>query len=328
MKRARAIRFGEPAEVVSLFDIPLGEPRADQAQVKVAASPINPADLLRIRGLYGHGDSAPSVPFAAGIEGVGHVEAVGAEVTNVKPGDLVTLARVDGIWGERLNVKAAALTALPAGADPHQAAMLVVNPPTAECMLSDFTDLAEGDWVIQNAANSAVGRHLIKLAARRGVRTVNVVRRAGLAESLAAAGADAVVEDGEDLAERVREATGGALAKLAIDAVGGAATARLAACLETGATVVVYGLLSGEDPCVPARLVVFNDIRVRGFLLPRALAARSAAEVGALYARLTALVLDGTLAADIEATYPLDRIAEALRHAERGGRAGKVLITP
>ena len=67
--------------------------------MKVAASPINPADLLRIRGLYGHGASAPTLPFSAGIEGVGHVEAVGAEVTNVKPGDLVTLARIDGIWG-------------------------------------------------------------------------------------------------------------------------------------------------------------------------------------------------------------------------------------
>lgn len=328
MKRARVVRFGEPAEVVSLFDLPLGEPKADEALVAVVASPVNPADLLRIRGLYGYGESAPVLPFWAGIEGVGRVEAVGEDVSNVVVGDLVTLARVAGIWGEKLNAKADGLVVLPADADPLQAAMIVVNPPTAECMLTDYVDLAEGDWVIQNAANSAVGKHVIRLAAAKGLRTLNVVRREGLEEALSDLGADAVLVDGDDLAERVAETTGGTLPKLAIDAVGGEATGRLAHCLPFGGTVVVYGLLSGEDSRVPVAPVVFNDIRIRGFLLPHALASRTPQEVQALYARLTALVLDGTLAVPIEAIYPLSELPDALQHAERGGRGGKIIIKP
>jgi len=328
MKRARVVRFGEPAKVVSLFDLPLGEPKAGEAQVAVLASPINPADLLRIRGEYGYGPSAPTLPFWAGTEGVGRVEAVGEDVSSVQVGDLVMLARVNGIWGEKLNAEAAGLVTLPADADPLQAAMLVVNPPTAECMLSDFVDLVEGAWVIQNAANSAVGHHVIRLAAAKGVRTLNVVRRQGLEEALTDAGADLVLVDGDDLAERVAEATDGALSRLAIDAVGGEATGRLAGCLEKDGTVVVYGLLSGEDSRVPVSLTVFNDIRIRGFLLSHALAARTPEEVQALYARLNGLVLAGTLAVTVEAIYPLSELSDALKHAERPGRGGKILIKP
>ena len=79
---------------------------------------------------------------------------------------------------------------------------------------------------------------------------------------------------------------------------------------------------------MPAALCVFNDIRLHGFFLPRALGARSAQEVGALYGRRLGLITDGALTVDIEASYPLDNIGAALDHAERGGRAGKILITP
>jgi NADPH:quinone reductase-like Zn-dependent oxidoreductase len=328
MKRAQITRFGPPPEVVELVEVELARPGPGEALVRVEASPINPADLLKCRGLYGTGKSAPTLPFWGGVEGVGRVEQVGADVTHLKPDDLVTLARTEGVWGERLLANASLLAPLPAAADPLQVAMVVVNPPTAELMLTDFVALSPGDWVIQDAANSAVGHHVIRLARLKNLRTVNVVRRPGLADGLAAHGADVVVEDGEGLMERVKEATGGALARLAIDAVGGAATARLAACLEPGGTVVNYGLLSGEDCRMPATMTVFNDIRLAGFWLPRALAARSREEIAALYARLTGLVLDGTLKAEVEATYPLARIADALAHAERSGRTGKVLITP
>ncbi len=92
--------------------------------------------------------------------------------------------------------------------------------------------------------------------------------------------------------------------------------------------MINYGLLNGEDCRMPVRLVVFNDIRLRGFFFPRGLATRSPADVGALYKRLLEQIMDGTLAVDIEQTYPLDRIRDALDHAERGGRSGKILITP
>ena len=116
---------------------------------------------------------------------------------------------------------------LPAGIDLRQAAMVRINPPTAQLMLSDFVDLKPGDWVIQNVANSAVGRLLIVLARQRGLHTVNVVRRAELEGELKTLGADIVVVDGDDLAQRVVAATGDARIMLGVEAIGGAATGRL-----------------------------------------------------------------------------------------------------
>ena len=328
MKRAQVSRFGKPSEVIELVDMDLPAPGPGEARIKIAASPINPADILKCHGHYGYGESVPKMPHWGGVEGAGHVVELGAGVANVKVGDLVNLARVEGVWGEEAIVPAARLNAFPADADPLQVAMLTVNPPTAELMLTDFVDLEAGDWVIQNAANSAVGHHVIRLAKARGCKSINVVRRDDLVAPLKSHGADVVVVDGDDLLDRVLAETGGALARLGIDAVGGGATARLAACLAPGGTVVNYGLLSGEDCRMPARLVVFNDIRLRGFFLPHGLAARSPADVGALYKRLLGQIMDGTLTVNIEQTYPLDRIRDALDHAERGGRSGKILITP
>lgn len=328
MKRAQVSRFGKPSEVIELVDMDLPAPGPGEARIKIAASPINPADILKCHGQYGYGESVPKMPHWGGVEGAGHVVELGAGVTNVKVGDLVNLARVEGVWGEEAIVPATRLNAFPADADPLQVAMLTVNPPTAELMLTDFVDLAAGDWVIQNAANSAVGHHVIRLAKARGCKSINVVRRGDLVAPLKSHGADVVVVDGDDLLDRVVAETGGVLARLGIDAVGGGATARLAACLAPGGTVVNYGLLSGEDCRMPARLVVFNDIRLRGFFLPHGLAARSPADVGALYKGLLGQIMDGTLTVGIEQTYPLDRIRDALDHAERGGRSGKILITP
>ena len=126
--------------------------------------------------------------------------------------------------------------------------MVRINPPTAQLMLSDFVDLKAGDWVIQNVANSAVGRLLIVLARQRGLRTVNVVRRADLAGELKALGADVVIVDGDDLAARVAKATGDAPIKLGVEAIGGAATGRIVDSVATDGTVVHYGSMSGEDP--------------------------------------------------------------------------------
>ncbi len=126
--------------------------------------------------------------------------------------------------------------------------MVRINPPTAALMLSDFVDLKPGDWVIQNVANSAVGRLLIVLARQRGLRTVNVVRRAELADELKALGGDRVLVDGDDLAPRVARQTAEARIMLGVEAIGGAATGRLADCIATDGTLVHYGSMSGEDP--------------------------------------------------------------------------------
>lgn len=328
IKAVRYSQFGKAHEVAELIDLPdPGPPGAGEVRVDVEASPINPADLLQFEGKYGA--APPPLPVMAGGEGVGIVRAVGAGVTHLKPGDRVLLLFAGrGNWRTALNAKAAKLFALPA-ADPLQLAMLTVNPPTALLMLERFAKLAPGDWVLQNAANSGVGHNVIVLARRRGLRSINVVRRASLVAELKALGADEVLLDGPDLPARVAAVTGAAhLPRLAIDAVAGGATGRLARCLGEGGVVVNYGMLS-DHPCeMPPGDVVFRDISLRGFWLARWFATVTPEEMRETYGQLVSLIADGTIHVAVEATYPLTQAREALAHAAREGRRGKVLITP
>ncbi len=155
----------------------------------------------------------------------------------------------------------------PSEGDPIQFAMIMANPPTAWLLLKSVIDLKPGDWVIQNAANSAVGQYVMQLAKIYGLKTVNVVRRDGLDDFIARAGGDVCAVDGPDLGERVKEATGGAEIKLAIDAVAGDATQHLADCLSDKGTIANYGLLSAE----PCRLlpddIIFREITLTGVWL-------------------------------------------------------------
>lgn len=264
--------------------------------------------------------------MTGGLEGVGRVAAIGTGVSHVKVGDRVLLPG-PGTWRERFKVSAQGLFALPQDVDPRQLAMLRGNPPSAYLMLHDFVALRTGQWVIQNAANSGVGQWLIVLAREAGVKTVNVVRRPELIEQLRAFGADEVLVDGPDLDQRVRAAIGQGALPLAIDAIGGSATQRLARCVDDGGIVVNYGLLSG-DPCVvDARDTVFRDVSLRGFWLKRWFVQTPSERIAPLLSALASKLADGRLAVQVEAVYPFGRIREALAHAGREGRAGKILLS-
>jgi len=190
--------------------------------------------------------------------------------------------------------------------------------------------LQAGDWVIQNAANSSVGQNICRLAAHRKIRTINVVRRMEAGRTASEAGGDIIlVHDGADaqrLAHEAREAAKGAPIKLAIDAVGGSTTNALAACVADGQRVVNYGLLSGNACEIDPYHLVFRGLTLSGFWLATWFRAAGKPKVSALYARLAGLLADGTIGSKIAATYPLERYADAVRHAARGGRDGKVLF--
>jgi mitochondrial enoyl-[acyl-carrier protein] reductase / trans-2-enoyl-CoA reductase len=322
MRFAQFDRFGEPTEVVQIVEVAAPVPGAGQALVTVLAAPINPADLLLITGTHAY---RPPLPARIGVEGVGVVTALGPGDHDVAVGDSVLLP-AGGTWSEQVAAESAALTPLPQGIDPIQAAMLGVNPITAMCLLDQFRPLAAGDWLIQNAANSAVGRLVIRIAASRGIRTINVVRRADVIPELVALGADVTLVDGEDLPERVAAATGEAPLHLALDAIAGAASSRLARCLAPDSTLVVYGLLSGEPVQVPTARVVFEGITVTGFSRIRALAAMGRQEARARYAELARLVIAGQLTSEVAAVYPLADVRAALGHVGQEGRDGKIVL--
>lgn len=326
MKRIELVRHDRPDLACEAIDVPdPGAPDENEAVVSIKCAAINPADLLIFEGRY---PGPEDLPAPVGIEGAGIVEAVGSGVTDLAPGDhVISLGRAN--WAQKVTGDASTFVKLPKELDFRLAAQLKANPPSAKLMLSDYEDLEPGDWVVQNAANSAVGRHLIRMAKARGIKTVNIVRRTALISELEALGADVVLIDDGNLASEVRERTGAdAKIKLGIDAIGGTATSRMADCLSAGGTVVNYGFLSGE-PCqmTPTHLIV-NGLSLEGFWLVGFMRSNEKPAIEALYAEMSGLFMDGTLVAPVEAVYGIDEIQAALAHAHQESRDGKILLLP
>ena len=326
MKRAQYAQRGPvPQDVIEAvaFDPPPLAP--GQARVQVLAAPINPSDVLTLTGQYG---LLPPLPAVGGNEGVGRVVELGAGTPGPAVGQTVLLPVGIGTWSSHVVTEAARLMPLPNEADPQQLAMMTVNPPTALLMLDRFVSLSPGDWVIQNAANSGVGAYLIQLARLRGLKTINLVRRESAVAGVRGLGGDAVLVDGDKLARRVAEATGGAPVRLGIDAVGGAATDRLAQCLAEGAVLVNYGAMSGEPCQVSPASFVFRDITLKGFWLSRWFKQAAPEQRMKVFGEVAGLIAQGKLHARVQATYPLERIREAVAAAAAGEREGKILVVP
>lgn len=308
--------FGNPAEVAKLVKVPdPGSPGAGQALIRMEYSPINPSDLLQIRGLYG---IRPQLPATVGGEGIGKILAIGPDVGQVNVGDRVLLPRGAFAWQQYVTAPANDLFVVPDG-DPQQLSMLAVNPPTAALMLKDYVELAPGDWVIQNAGNSGVGRAVSAFARERGIRLISVVRREELIDELKATGSEAVLLEGRDLAKRVAAVTGKARVKLGLDALAGEPGFSLATALAPDATLVVYAALSGKPTSVNPLDVIFGGLSVSGFWLDRndlrgSPAYRDALRDGAR------LIAAGKLHVPIAAIYTLQEAEQAIAHAQAGGK--------
>lgn len=318
-------RGPKPQDLIEAVEFDTPELKEGEVLLELLAAPINPSDVLTITGGYG---ILPPLPAFAGNEGVGRVAAHGPNVSSPAIGQTVLLPIGIGTWSTQMVAEASKLVALPNDADPLQLSMITINPPTAALLLSEFVDLQPGDWVIQNAANSGVGNYLVQLAKMRGFKTVNIVRRESLIEPLKAAGADVVLVDGDKLAKRVAEATGGAKIKLGIDAVGGPACARLGECLAAEGTLVNYGMMSGEPCQLAAGMLVFKDVTVRGFWLAKWFQQASREAQQKLFGELTGLIVAGKLRAPVHQTYSVKDIKQAVAVAAQGERNGKVIVTP
>ena len=314
--------FGKPWEVVETVSLPdPGAPGAGEIVVDMEFSPINPSDLVLIRGLYG---VKPNLPAPVGAEGVARVAKIGSGVTGIKEGDRVLFPRGASTWLTRAKVKADGLFALPANADPQQLSMLMVNPPTAYLMLTEYVALKKGDWVIQSAGNSAVGRAVIAIAKKMGIHTVSVVRRPELIEELRKLGADAVLVEGPDLAKRVREATDKARIMLALDSVGGPGLMPLNDCLANGGTLVAYGVMSGGPGPFFTAPNIFRDLTLKGFWLLNWFNKNSPERALEVQKQVASWIADGTIYTPVEATYPLSESKAAISHAAKG--TGKILF--
>lgn len=314
---------GNPVEVLRVVTEPWPKPTADEAVVEMHAAPINPADLNAIEGKY---PVRPQLPATPGFEGAGVVIDLGADVKTVAIGALVILPHNVGTWRQALAVNASELVAVPPEIKPVQAAMLKINPMTAWRLLHDYVDLKPGDWLIQNAANSAAGRALIQIAGELGYKTVNVVRREELVEELRGAGGDIVLIDGEGLRDQVKEATSGAPIRLGLNAVGGESALRLANCLAPGSTMVTFGAMSLQPLKIPNGLFIFKDLRLRGIWINKWYDNATMHERKEAFLALFEMAKRGLLKPKVERAYPIDEAKAAVTHAARGKRSGKIIF--
>lgn len=316
-------KSGDPFEVLNLKAVNLSEPQKGEVRVRLLAATINPSDYGIINGSYGHLRELPAV---AGREGIGEVECVGPGVEEVHIGKRVRFAEF-GAWQEAACIRVDELVEVPADIPVDQAAISFINPPTAYCLLKKITELKFGDWILQNAGNSAVGLSVIQLARAMGFKTISQVRREELVDPLKDFGADHVVVEGSDWGKQVAKLTGGEPIPLALNSIGGQSAIDQLKVLGNGGTQVTFGGMVGDPVRFPTRFLIFNDVRLVGFWWDRWRHLAGPEGHNEVMTAVYAMMRDGMLQLPVAATYSLSEFKAALEH-DKQPRLGKILLKP
>ncbi len=314
---------GNPAEVLQLNERALAPPSGHEVRVRMRYAPVNPADLNFIEGTYGRAAHPPCIP---GHEGCGEVEEVGESVVSLSKGDVVIPLLGTGCWTQHLTAPEHHFAKLPPQIDQVQASMLRINPVTAWALLKNYADLEHGSWVVQNAANSGVGRALIQLAHHFGLRTLNFVRRPELVDELKALGADAVMLDNDDGVVEAKKIIGDAPVKLAANAVGGDSAIHLMDVLSSEGIMVTYGAMSRRSLKVPNKFLIFKNLQLHGLWITKWFENASTPELFEVLEPLTTLIETGELVTAIDQIVPLADFKQAITRAQEGSRIGKVIL--
>ena len=325
MSTAHAVRYhehGKPLEVLHLEDVEVPDPGAGQVQIRMLATTINPSDFGMIGGTYGR---LPALPATAGREGVGEIVAVGDGVDKSWMSRHVRFPE-NGTWQTLANANADDIWFIPEDIPLDLAAMSFVNPPTAWRLLRDAY-LQRGDWVIQNAGNSAVGIFVVQMARHLGLNTISIVRREEVIEPLKQLGATHVYMDTDDYVKKIDEITDGKRPQLALNMVGGESAVRLIKSLANGGKMITFGGASGDLVRFPTRFLIFNDVIMKGFWMDRWYRTNSRERVNIMLSKIYALMRDGTIKAPVEGKYPISQFKEAVAAAMKP-HCGKILLVP
>lgn len=333
MKTVQFQKTGEPSAVLKAVDTDRPVPKSGEVLVRMLASPINPSDLMYIRGRYTFSAQCPTTP---GFEGVGVVEASGGGLRGrlFMKRRVVVLNRRGGNWADYAAVPATEVIPISSRLSLEQAATFFVNPATAWVMTREVLKVPQGQWLVQTAAGSALGRMIIRLGQTTGFRTFNIVRRESQAEELRLLGADHVEvfdesrNTPEELSASIRRtiSIAGAGAGFAVDAVGGATGSAVIQSLGHNGRMLSYGTLSNEPLLIDPRVLITTSSKVEGFWLGSFMAGVSLPFKLNLVRRLTKLIEAGVLGTEIAQTHTLDQIHDAVKAAEDSTVQGKVLL--
>lgn len=320
MRSVSYSEFGEPSQVLQLIEQETPQPGPGQIRVKLVLSPIHNHDLMTIAGRYGIKPPLPSVP---GTEAVGVVDALGDGVTNLKVGQRV-MGGASAAWAEFYLLDAARAIAVPDSVDDATACQLISMPLSAKILLADL-DVKAGDWIIQNAANGAVGKLINLFAGEAGVNVINLVRRPGGVAELAALGiGNTVSTDATDWREQVRAIAGGAPITRGLDSIGGDGPEALLSVAAERAEVISFGNLSGKKLELSSETILFKQASVRGFWMARSSA--PAEMIGKAVGELVVSAATGKLKLEVDGIYGLDQARDAAKASDEPGRKGKVAI--
>lgn len=312
----KAVQFSEHGEVdvLQFVELPTPQPRAGEVLIQVKAAGVNYADILQRKGTY---PIPVTLPFVAGYEVAGVVEAVGEGVTNFQPGQRVMAMIPNGGYAEYALASAQQTFPLPDTLDYAQATALLVQGLTAAGLIHTGTY----DSVLVLAAAGGVGSVLVQLARNQGKRVVGAVGSDAKKEAVLALGADAAVSYGDTgWVQQVRDATNGQGVAASFDAIGGAVGGAALQTLGAGGTGVIYGAASGEPTMLAGQQLVGQAQSVRGYTL-----FSETDKFGEYAAELFGYLQQGKLQLPVQ-TYPIAEVQTAHRDMESRRTQGKVAL--
>jgi len=320
MKAIRVREYGGP-EAMRLEDLPDPSPRTGEVTVRIEAIGVNFIDVYQRTGLY-----PVTLPFTPGSEAAGEVVAVGAGVSDVRPGDKVAWQGVLGAYADQAAVPADHLVRLPDGLGTHDGAAAMLQGMTAHYLACSTYPLRAGDACLVHSAAGGVGLLLTQIARARGARVIGTVSTPEKAALAREAGAHEVVLYGEFEAE-VRRFTGGAGVSVVYDSVGRATFDRSLACLAPRGMLVLFGQSSGPVPPIDPQILnqrgslYLTRPRLGHYVATRAELLERAGDV-------LGGIRDGLLKLRIFRELPLAQAAEAHRLLESRATSGKLLLIP
>ena len=325
MKAISYAEFGDPAHVLHTIELPVPVPNPHEVRVRMRYAPIHNHDLWTIRGSYGY---KPPLPSLAGSEGLGIIEEIGEKVGHLQVGQRVVASGIQGTWADYFIAPAAQVVPLPNSIPDEVGAQLIAMPLSTR-MLLQFLDVKAGDWIVQNAANGAVGKTLAMLAKAHGVNTLNLVRREEVIPELTELGIDHVVAMTQpDWQSQVKALTDGQPIVRAVDSISGQAARDLLDLLSIGAVFVSFGAAKREPIPVLADDLIFRRISLKGFWGAQVSKEIDASTKKAMLNALLHLASTGDLQLPVDAIFSLEHIPQAMAAQNAPNRNGKVLFKP
>ena len=322
MKALRIHKYGGP-EVLTLEEIPVPEPKAGEARVKIEAIGVNYIDIYQRTGLY-----PVKTPFTLGTEGAGIVDAAGPDVTEVKIGDRVGYAMIPGSYAEYAIVPAPRLVPIPSNIEARSAAALMLQGMTAHYLTHSTYALKQGDTALIHAAAGGAGLLLIQIAKQLGATVIGTVSTEAKAKLAKEMGADhLILYTQNDFLAEVKKLTDGRGLDVVYDSVGQTTFDKSLDCLRPRGYLVLFGQSSGPvPPFDPGKLAAKGSLFLTRPSLPHYTLERS--ELLQRANDVFNWTATGKLKVRIDKTFPLAEVAEAHRQLEGRKTTGKVILLP